>query len=137
MEPMTDKFKDALVSLRRQLHEFPEVAHQEGDTSNRIADFLNHFEPDKLIRNLGGHGLAALYEGKTEGPAVMIRCELDGLPIGEETTVSYRSRNAGKGHLCGHDGHMTMVAGLAPLLSASRPAKGRVILLFQPAEETS
>ena len=133
---MTDNYKEALVSLRRQLHEFPEVAHQETDTANRIADFLNHFEPDKMVRNLGGNGLAAIYNGKEDGPTIMIRCELDGLPIQEETTVSYRSQYTEKGHLCGHDGHMTMVAGLAPLLSASRPARGRVILLFQPAEET-
>ena len=82
-----------------------------------------------------GHGVAAEFCGAISGPTVLIRCELDGLPITEESTLSYRSEVEGKGHLCGHDGHMCMVIGVALGLS-KRPARGRVILLFQPAEET-
>jgi amidohydrolase len=66
----------------------------------------------------------------------MFRCELDGLPIDEKNTIPYRSVHEGKAHLCGHDGHMAMVAGLAFYLAEQRPSKGRVILLFQPSEET-
>lgn len=136
MKNMTKDYKDALVAMRRHLHKFPETAHQEERTAAYIVDFLKQFNPDKLITGIGGHGIAAVYNGKEPGPAVLIRSELDGLPIAEENNIDYHSVNEGRGHLCGHDGHMTMVAGLAPLLSASRPSSGSVILLFQPAEET-
>lgn len=67
---------------------------------------------------------------------MLVRCELDALPIGEPNNFAYRSRNAGYSHKCGHDGHMAIVAGLAPWLQEQTFAEGRVILLFQPAEET-
>ncbi len=66
----------------------------------------------------------------------MIRCELDGLPIAEENEVEYKSTNEGNGHKCGHDGHMAILCGLAQWLGEERPKKGKVYLLFQPAEET-
>ena len=122
--------------MRQHLHQYPEISHGETETAAYIVDFLEQFDPDQLITGLGGHGIAAIYEGEKEGPAIMIRCELDALPIREGNTKSYRSKYEDKGHLCGHDGHMVMVAGLAPLFSASRPEKGKVILFFQPAEET-
>ncbi len=125
-----------LVSLRQELHRHPELSGCEQKTSDRIAAFLEDYTPDELHRNLGGYGLAAVYKGKSPGPCVLIRCELDALPIEELGTAPYRSEIPGKGHLCGHDGHMTIVAGLAMLLQRTRPARGRVILLFQPAEET-
>jgi amidohydrolase len=65
----------------------------------------------------------------------LVRCELDGLPIEEAGRAPYRSQVPGKGHLCGHDGHMSILVGLARLLSRRRPATGRAVLLFQPAEE--
>lgn len=136
MDNMTKDYKESLIALRRHLHRFPETAHQEEKTAQYLLDFLGQFNPDKLISGIGGHGIAAIYNGKSKGPAVLIRCELDGLPIKEENRLEHRSVYENKGHLCGHDGHMTMVAGLAPLLSVSRPQSGSVILLFQPAEET-
>jgi amidohydrolase len=66
----------------------------------------------------------------------MFRCELDALPINENNSIPYRSAEEGKGHLCGHDGHMAMVTGLAYHLNAKRPPAGRVLLLYQPSEET-
>lgn len=127
---------DKLVSFRRELHQFPEVSGEELKTSTRVESFLKQYAPDDIIHSLGGHGLAAVYNGLKTGPTVLIRCELDGLPIQETGEASYKSAIEGKGHLCGHDGHMVMVAGLAALLNRTRPAKGRVVLLFQPAEET-
>jgi amidohydrolase len=124
-----------LVALRQQLHQHPEISGEEANTANRIKVFLKAFAPDRTVHEVGGYGLIAEFKGLEEGPTVMFRCELDALPIKEMNTMAYRSENAGKGHLCGHDGHMTMVAGLAPYLKAKRPKKGRVILLFQPSEE--
>ncbi|MDE3080810.1 MAG: amidohydrolase [Paracoccaceae bacterium] len=124
-----------LTELRRDLHRHPELSGEESGTARAIAAALAPFAPDRLIEGLGGHGLAAVFEGTAPGPTVLIRSELDGLPIEELSDLPYRSQVPGKGHLCGHDGHSTILVGLARLLSRQRPAKGRAVLLFQPAEE--
>lgn len=118
-----------LVALRRALATHPELAGQERRTSLAISGFLARYRPDSLVSRVGGCGLLAIYEGLADGPTVLIRCELDALPI----------PTAGLGpvsHRCGHDGHMAIVSALAPLLAASRPVRGRVVLVYQPAEET-
>ncbi|ATG39479.1 amidohydrolase [Phaeobacter piscinae] len=125
-----------LTELRHALHQIPEVSGAEEKTAVFITDYLRGYDPDQLLTGLGGHGVAAVYDGAADGPTVMIRCELDGLPIEEISDQPYRSTHAGRGHLCGHDGHMTIVAALAQDLAARRPARGRVVLMFQPAEET-
>ena len=125
-----------LTGLRHALHQIPEVSGAEEKTAAYITTYLRAYAPDRLLTGLGGHGVAAVYDGAEDGPTVMIRCELDGLPIEELSDQPYRSTHAGRGHLCGHDGHMTMVAALAEDLAAKRPARGRVVLMFQPAEET-
>jgi amidohydrolase len=127
---------DELINLRHELHMHPEVSNEEKQTAKRITDFLKTTEPDDLINDIGQYGIAAIYKGKKEGRTVMIRCELDALPIEEVNDMEYRSVNEGIGHKCGHDGHMTILCGLATLLAKNRPSSGRVILLFQPAEET-
>lgn len=136
MHPGLEKYLPELVRLRKELHQYPEVAHEEKETAERILNFLKSHAPDRTLTNIGGYGLAAVYEGKEPGPAVMIRAELDALPIQEYNNFDHASKNHGLGHLCGHDGHMVMVGGLAPLLAEERPARGKVILLYQPAEET-
>jgi amidohydrolase len=125
-----------LVALRHELHRFPEVSGDEAKTARRITRALRPYRPDQLLTGLGGHGVAAVFEGIKPGPTVLIRAELDGLPIEELSTADYRSQHAGYGHLCGHDGHMVMVVALADQLAQQRPACGRVVLAFQPAEET-
>lgn len=126
-----------LTALRRALHQRPELSGEESETAAQVVKTLNAgATPDALVQNLGGHGVAAIYEGAAPGPTVMLRCELDGLPIQEVSDAPHRSQIDGKGHLCGHDGHMTMLIGAARLLARQRPAQGRVVLLFQPAEET-
>jgi amidohydrolase len=125
-----------LISFRKELHQYPEVSGEESETAERVIKFLEDFNPDRIIKNMGGYGLAAEFKGDTDGPTVMFRCELDGLPIQEKNTIPYRSAYEGKAHLCGHDGHMAMVSGLAIHLSEQRPRRGSVVLLFQPSEET-
>jgi len=127
---------ESLIAFRHQLHKVPETAHQEKKTAERVKDFLSDYSPDELIDGLGGYGIAAIYEGNTDGPAVMLRCELDALPIPEINDMQYKSQHKGKGHKCGHDGHMAIVSGMAQYLHKNRPDSGRVILLYQPAEET-
>lgn len=132
---LTDQDIAELTAFRRQLHRFPEVSGQEAETAGRIIAALGVLAPDQLITGLGGHGVAAVFNGDAPGQSVMFRAELDALPIHEVSEAAHRSMIDGKGHLCGHDGHMAILMGLARLLSRSRPAKGRIILMFQPAEE--
>ncbi|MGB3279652.1 MAG: amidohydrolase, partial [Pseudorhodobacter sp.] len=124
-----------LTALRHVLHRHPELSREERETATRVAAELGLLQPDQLITGLGGHGLAAVFESGRPGPALLFRCELDALPIPEISEAPYRSSIDGKAHLCGHDGHMAILLGLARLLARKRPAMGRVILLFQPAEE--
>ena len=132
---LTNQDMVELVAFRHKLHRMPELSREEAQTAQEIRAVLVATNPDRLITGLGGHGIAAVYEGAQPGPTVMIRAELDGLPIEEISEIPYRSTVPGKGHLCGHDGHMTILTGLARLLGRRRPQSGRVVLLFQPAEE--
>lgn len=124
-----------LVDWRHALHRKPEISGEERETAAAVVAFVGTSEPDQIITELGGHGVAAIYHGREPGPTVMFRCELDGLPIEELSDRPYRSTVPGKGHLCGHEGHMTILAALARAISRQRPQRGRVVLLFQPAEE--
>jgi amidohydrolase len=130
-----------LVAFRRALHQRPELSGAEVETAGRVVDFLKQTNPDQVITGLGGTeaggtGVAVVYDGVEPGPTVMVRAELDGLPIHDLGDVAHHSQLPGKGHLCGHDGHMAMLCALGLMLARNRPARGRAILLFQPAEET-
>lgn len=125
-----------LVTLRRELHMHAELAGQETETGRIIARFLEPLEPDLLLTEVGGTGLVAVFEGREAGPTVMLRAEIDGVPVREANDFAHRSLRPGVSHMCGHDGHVAMVAGIAVQLGCRRPARGRVALLFQPAEET-
>lgn len=133
---MTVEERDALVEWRRHLHTMPEVSGDEHGTAHEIIGFLSHTQPDGVIAGLGGTGIAVIYHGNAPGPTVAIRAELDALPIAETGTPEWRSRIPGKGHMCGHDGHMAILAAVGMALGHKRPERGRAILLFQPAEET-
>jgi amidohydrolase len=125
-----------LTGWRRRLHRHPEISGEETRTADEVEAFLSATRPDRIVTGLGGTGVAVVYEGGAPGPTVMFRAELDALPIEELTDVPYRSEISGKGHLCGHDGHMTILAALGRGFSRERPRRGRVVLMFQPAEET-
>ena len=124
-----------LTQFRRELHKFPEISREEAQTAQSIHEALSSLNPSKIMLGLGGHGVAAIFDTGIDGPTVLFRAELDALPITETTTLDWTSHIDGKGHLCGHDGHMTMLLGLGRLLRQQPVATGRVILMFQPAEE--
>jgi amidohydrolase len=124
-----------LIDFRQELHRHPEVSGQEEHTARRVVEALRPLAPSRIITGLGGHGVAAVFEGAAPGPTLLFRAELDALPIEEKSTSAYRSTLPGKGHLCGHDGHSTILTALALGLSRQPPKRGRVVLLFQPAEE--
>jgi len=123
-----------IIKLRHRLHQNPEVSNNEFETSERITNFIQKFMPDEII-SLSKTGKAFVFKGKKEGKTLMFRAELDALPISENNNIDYVSKNKGVAHLCGHDGHMAIIAGLAYKISQKRPEKGKVVLLFQPAEE--
>jgi amidohydrolase len=127
---------DELIKIRRHLHSIAEVAGGEEDTAAYIKEVLQSYNPDKITTGVGGNGIVAHFKGEKEGPSVMIRCELDALPIAEKNDLDYLSQNEGVGHKCGHDGHMAILCGVARALSDSDFSFGEVLLLFQPSEET-
>lgn len=125
-----------LIQLRKQLHQAPELSGQEKSTAERISHFIQQYHPTKIISHLGGFGLAAIYNFGEGGPVIGIRCELDALPITEANTFPHRSKQPGVSHKCGHDGHMAIVAGLIFWLKVQEFQRGKVVLIFQAAEET-
>ena len=131
----SNQFTDSLVRLRKELHQHPEVSGKEIETSRRVLSFLENYQPDELITEVGTTGVMAIYKGKKAGKTVLFRCELDALPIEETNDFEHRSLNNGVSHKCGHDGHMAILCGLAAELHQNKPKSGVVILLFQPAEE--
>lgn len=131
-----DKSIDSLIKLRHQIHQHPELSGEEHDTALLFYEKLKTLDPDELYSDLGGFGLAAIFSGTEPGPTILFRTELDALPIEETIDIPYRSKNKGVSHKCGHDGHMAIIYGLAQDIAKNRPERGRVIILFQPAEET-
>lgn len=124
-----------LTRFRHDLHRHPEVSGHEAQTALRVQAVLQGLGADQIVTGLGGHGVAAVFSGDAPGPTVMIRAELDALPILQNPGLPHRSLTDGVAHLCGHDGHMAIVLGVARHLSRHRPATGRVVVMFQPAEE--
>ncbi len=124
-----------LTAFRRELHRWPELSGEEADTARRIAAAVERLSPTRILTELGGHGVAAVFDSGADGPTVLFRAELDALPIQEINDIEWVSQVAGKSHVCGHDGHMTMLLALGRMLSRKPVARGRVVLMFQPAEE--
>jgi amidohydrolase len=125
----------AIIQLRKELHRHPELSGEEVETAKRIERFIKEHFDTEIITGLGGNGLAAVFSFGGDGPVIMIRCELDALPMTESNLFEHRSLYAGAAHKCGHDGHMAIVAGLILWMKKQTILNGKVILLFQPSEE--
>ncbi len=125
-----------LQAIRHQLHALAELSGQEETTAQFIAEHLARCHPTQLVTGLGGHGVVACFTGQEPGPTILLRAELDALPIAETLALDHASFSGGVAHKCGHDGHMAMLLGVGARLRQNPLTKGRVLLLFQPAEET-
>ena len=123
-----------IVKLRRKLHRNPEVSNSEYTTSKTIEDYMLKLSPDTVI-NLSKTGKAYVFDSNEPGYNLMFRAELDALPIHEMSNLPHSSSIDGVAHLCGHDGHLAILVGLAERISVNRPEKGKIIFLTQPAEE--
>ena len=130
-----DGTRDALVALRRDLHEHPELSFAERRTSAQLHAALASLEPRSLDR-VAETGLVARIRGRDpDAPLVAVRGDIDALPIQEATGLPYASRTPNVMHACGHDVHASWAVGAAQLLAAA-PAHGDVLVVLQPAEET-
>ena len=122
---------------RHHIHQNPEIAYEENNTSDFIAQKLNEFGIE-VHRGFGGTGIVVVIQGKHKGTSnksIGIRADMDALPMSEKTNLIYSSKNEGKMHACGHDGHSTMLLGAAKYLAETRNFCGTVYCIFQPAEE--
>lgn len=135
---LTDIQVKEIQKIRQTLHKYPELSGAESDTASFVKGYLDRFGADDIMTGIGGDGLLGVFNGANpeKGQTLMIRAELDALAIHEQSDLAYKSEHDGVMHACGHDGHMAIVLGVGKWLKEHRPEHGRVILLFQPAEET-
>jgi amidohydrolase len=126
-----------LVAVRRELHQHPELSMEEYETTRRIRAWLEEAGLKLLDLSLPT-GVIAEVEGSAPGPTVALRADIDALPVTEETGLPFASLEPGKMHACGHDFHTASMIGAAILLHRNREnLRGRVRIIFQPAEETA
>ena len=123
-----------LTETRKHIHAQPELSGHEFNTQQHIIDFLEKHCSVKPLK-VGSTGVLAEFEGKSPGKNVLIRGDIDALPIQEINNFEHKSTVKGVSHKCGHDGHTAIVLGLAILLSENPINRGKVTLLFQPSEE--
>lgn len=125
---------EELIALRRDFHKHPELGFQEFRTQGIVENYLKDcgLEVSKMAKT----GVVALLRGNNSGPTLLMRTDMDALPIEEENDIPYKSQNKGVMHACGHDGHMAMMLIAAKILSSSKDKlKGNIKFVFQPNEE--
>ncbi|WP_319409339.1 amidohydrolase [uncultured Desulfosarcina sp.] len=131
-----EPYRDELIALRRDFHQHPELGFEEHRTAEVVEAYLKDL--GLPTRRMAGTGVVALLDGSHPGPVLMLRADMDALPVAEENDVDYRSRNPGVMHACGHDAHMAMLLVAAKVLSHNRDAiTGTIKFVFQPNEEVA
>lgn len=140
---MVDFYKEAkaiekdIIGWRRDFHKHPELSFEEVRTAGIISDHLTKLGIEHRT-GLGKTGIVGYLHGKGEGPVIMLRFDIDALPIPQESDLEYASIYPGKLHGCGHDGHAAIGMGVASVLAANTDSfKGTIMLVFQPAEEVA
>ncbi len=127
--------RDELVARRRDFHMHPEIAFEEFRTAGIVAEELNKLGLE-VQTGVGKTGVVGILEGDKDGPTVLVRADMDALPVQEANQADYVSTIEGKMHACGHDGHTAIGLGVARLFSQHRDKlAGRIKFVFQPAEE--
>ena len=123
-----------LTAIRRDIHANPELGLEEHRTADLVAQKLEEWGIE-VHRGVGGTGVVGVLRAGNGQATIGLRADMDALPIEEVNDFAYRSRNAGKMHACGHDGHTTMLLGAARYLAETRDFNGTVNFIFQPGEE--
>jgi amidohydrolase len=130
------EMQEDVSGWRRHLHQNPELLYDVHETARFIADKLQAFGCDEVVTGIGRTGVVGLIHGRHgDGPTIGMRSDMDALPITETSGQPWMSKNQGRAHSCGHDGHMAMLLGAAQHLCETRNFKGAVAVIFQPAEE--
>ncbi len=129
-------FADDMTAWRRHLHMHPELSLECHNTAAFVVGKLEDFGVDEIHPGWATSGVVAIINGKGQGPTTALRADMDALPMEEKTGAEWASTIPGRMHACGHDGHTTMLLGAARYLAETRNFAGRVVLLFQPAEES-
>jgi hippurate hydrolase len=124
---------DELTAIRRDIHAHPELGLEEHRTAELVANKLAEWGIE-VHRGVGKTGVVGVLRNG-DGPSIGLRADMDALPIEEQTNLPYSSRNPGRMHACGHDGHTTMLLGTAKYLAETRNFAGTVNFIFQPGEE--
>ncbi|WFE75228.1 M20 aminoacylase family protein [Roseinatronobacter sp. S2] len=138
--PIKNRFAELLPEItawRRDFHAHPEILYECHRTAGIVAQKLREFGCDEVVEGIGGTGVVGVIRGRKadSGRVVGLRADMDALPIHEATGLDYASKEAGKMHACGHDGHTAMLLGAAKYLTETRSFDGTVVVIFQPAEE--
>jgi len=127
--------RDEVIATRRSIHMHPELGFEEIETSQLVADRLRKLRYD-VHTGIAQTGVVGVMRGSAPGRTIMLRADMDALPISEENAHDFRSRVDGRMHACGHDGHVAILLGAAALIADRKDQlTGTVCLLFQPAEE--
>ena len=136
IERLALAMQSELTEIRRELHKIPETSFEEYKTCEYIRRKLSEYSiPFETVVNTG---TVALIKGSTDGKTILLRADIDGLPIKEENNIDYRSEHDGYMHACGHDVHTACLLGAAKILNSIKDRiKGNIKLVFQPAEEGS
>ncbi|MFH5776376.1 M20 aminoacylase family protein [Paracoccus sp. NGMCC 1.201697] len=134
MNPALTDFLPELVQIRHRLHANPELGLEEHQTSELVASCLAEWG-FQVTRGLGSTGVVGTLRRGNGPGAIGLRADMDALPMDEETGLAYASKNPGRMHACGHDGHTAMLLGAAWLLAHDPDFSGTAHLIFQPAEE--
>jgi len=129
------EFHDDMKEWRQHLHANPELGFDCFETAAFVKARLKEFGVDEIHDGIAQTGIVAIINGQGDGPTIGLRADMDALPIKEARDLPYKSKVDGKMHACGHDGHTSMLLGAARYLAETRNFKGRVALIFQPAEE--
>ena len=137
IDPRIVALKSDVAEWRRTIHSNPEVLYDVVQTAAFVAAKLRSFGVDEVVEGLGRTGVVGIIKGRStaSGRVVGLRADMDALPITEQTNLPYASKNPGKMHACGHDGHTAMLLGTARHLAETRDFDGSVAVIFQPAEE--
>ncbi|HDR3886944.1 TPA: M20 peptidase aminoacylase family protein [Bacillus cereus] len=136
MASIPNQLTEKLISIRRHLHEYPELSYEEFETTKAIKNWLNEANITIIDSSLET-GIIAEISGNQNGPVVALRADIDALPIQEETDLPYTSKIQGKMHACGHDFHTAAILGAAYLLKEKEASlNGTVRFIFQAAEES-
>ncbi len=137
LDKLIEKYLDDIIEIRRDIHMHPEIGMEEIRTSGIVKSELEKLGLE-VQDKIGNMGVVGLLRGRKPGKTILLRADMDALPIEEQTDLPFKSTVSGKMHACGHDVHTSILLGAAKILSELKDEiKGNIKFVFQPAEEAN